>query len=158
MTLSDQFWSKALKNIKLSSSCMRLGLIQFKVLHRIHYSKSKLSKIYPDTVEDKCNRCSLSPCDLTHMFWTCPKLFTFWDSFFKVISEIAQIHIQPSPHVAIFGRLPDGNAATNTQSNVIAFSSLIARRCILLLWKSRLPPSPKSWLRDILSFLKLEKN
>ena len=71
VTLSDQFCSKALKNIKLSSSCMRLGLIQFKVLHRIHYSKPKLSKMYPDTVEDKCNRCSLSPCDLTHMFRTC---------------------------------------------------------------------------------------
>lgn len=57
VTLSDQFWSKALENIKLSSSCIQLNLIQFKVLHRVHYSRSKLSKIYPDMVKDKCNRC-----------------------------------------------------------------------------------------------------
>ncbi|KAF3854434.1 hypothetical protein F7725_022489 [Dissostichus mawsoni] len=58
---------------------------------------------------------------------------------------------------AIFGRPPDEINITNTQTNVIAFTSLIARRKILLLWKSPLPPSFKMWLSDTMSLLKLEK-
>lgn len=155
--LSDHFWGKALEAVNSSSSCARLSLIQFKVLHRAHYCKAKLAKIYPDTVEDKCNRCSLSPCDLAHMFWLCPKLAGFWETFFKTISDMLRTQISPSPHIAIFGRLEDSNTMTKIQINVIAFTSLIARRRILLQWKSPLPPSFKSWMGDIMSFLKLEK-
>ncbi|KAF3842531.1 hypothetical protein F7725_024482 [Dissostichus mawsoni] len=54
-------------------------------------------------------------------------------------------------------RPPDEINITNTQTNVIAFTSLIARRKILLLWKSPLPPSFKMWLSDTMSLLKLEK-
>merc|ERR1712131_388551 len=33
-----------------------LGLIQFKVIHSLHFSKTRLSEIYPD-LEDRCGRC-----------------------------------------------------------------------------------------------------
>ena len=154
---SDQFWGEALEAVNSSSSCARLSLIQFKVLHRTHYSRAKLAKIYPDTVEDKCNRCSLSPCDLAHMFWLCPKLVGFWEGFFKTISEIFQIQISPSPHIAIFGRPENIDTMNKIQLNITAFTSLIARRRILLQWRSSLPPSFKSWIGDVMSFLKLEK-
>ena len=36
ISMSDTFWDAALKTVNSSSSCARLGLIQFKVLHRIH--------------------------------------------------------------------------------------------------------------------------
>lgn len=104
-----------------------------------------------------CNRCSQTPCDLTHMFWSCPKLFNFWQLFFDTISRVLELKICPSPHIAIFGRPPEGINATVTQVNVISFTSLIARRRILSLWKSPSPPSFKAWLCDTLSFLKLEK-
>lgn len=156
--IDSSIWGKALETIKSSSSWARLSLIEFKVLHRFHYSKAKLSTIYPGTVEDRYHRCSLSPRKLTHMFWTCPKMLRFWESFFKVISEITQIHIPPSPQVAIFGRLSDDNVTPNIQPSVIAFTSLIARRRIRLLWKSHLPSSSKSWLCDIMSFLEMEKS
>ncbi len=154
---SDRFWGEALEAVNSSSSCARLSLIQFKVLHRAHYSKAKLAKIYPDTVEDKCNMYSLSPCDLAHMFWLCPKLVGFWEAFFRTISEILQIRISPSPHIAIFGGPEDINTMSKIKMNITAFTSLIARRRILLQWKSSLPPSFKSWIGDVMSFLKLEK-
>lgn len=40
-------WDCALTRVNSSSSCARLSLIQFKVLHRVHYSKAKLAEIYP---------------------------------------------------------------------------------------------------------------
>lgn len=157
MVFSNEFWNGALKGVNSSSSCARLSLIQFKVLHRLHYCKSRMSRFYPDKVEDRCDRCTLAPCNLTHMFWSCPKLTNFWGKFFKVVSEILQINIPPSPHIAIFGRPPDGLSTTIHQRTVIAFTSLIARRTILFLWKSPSPPSFISWLKDIMSLLKLEK-
>lgn len=39
----------------------------------------------------------------------------------------------------------------------IAFVTLLARRLILLKWKSRTPPSHIHWIRDVLNFAKLEK-
>lgn len=44
--ISEETWNNALFRVNGTTSCTRLGLIQFKVLHRLHYSKVKLSKIY----------------------------------------------------------------------------------------------------------------
>ena len=74
---SDDFWEKALRAVNSSSSCARLSLIQFKVVHRIHNSKARIAKIYPGDTDDGCSRCSQTPCDLTRMFWSCPKLLNF---------------------------------------------------------------------------------
>ncbi len=67
MTRSDQNWHQAIKRTHTSSLCARHGLIQFKVLHRVNFSKAWLSEIFPE-VEDRCDRCHTSPCNLSHMF------------------------------------------------------------------------------------------
>ena len=144
------------ERVSSSSSCSRLSLIQFKVFHRMHYSRTKLAKIYPD-ITDNCNRCSQSPGNLSHMFWSCPKLATFWKFFFDVMSEVLDTTILPCPQIAIFGVPEEGMVLTNKQQNVIGFASLIARRRILLHWKAESPPSTRSWLVDVMSFLNLEK-
>ena len=41
---------------------------------------------------------------------------------------------------------------------VIAFSTLLVRRLILLRWRDAAPPTVTHWIRDVLSNLKLEKN
>lgn len=157
LSFSETFWTGAIGAINSSSSCARLSLIQFKVLHRLHFSKEKLSKLYPDRFDDKCNRCGQTPCNLTHMLWACPRLSEFWHRYFKIISEILDINLTLTPHIAIFGKPPDNLRTTGIQNNVIAFASLIARKRILLLWKSPQPPSIRVWLHDILGLLKLEK-
>ncbi|KAI5085872.1 hypothetical protein C0J45_1158, partial [Silurus meridionalis] len=54
--ISEKTWKNALFRVNGTTSCTRLGLIQFKVLHRLYYSKVKLSKIYTN-VTDACERC-----------------------------------------------------------------------------------------------------
>ena len=154
---SEIFWERALGAVNSSSSCARLSLIQFKVFHRLHYSRAKLSKLYPDKFDEKCSSCSQTPCNLTHTFWACPKLSDFWHLIFKTISDILGITLIPTPHIAIFGKPPDDLRTTAIQNNVIIFASLIARKRIFLLWKSPQPPSVNVWLHDILGLLKLEK-
>ncbi len=157
ISISDALWKKALEAVNSSSSCARLSVIQFKVLFRLHYSRNKLFRLYPDRTTEACNRCFQMPCNLMHMFWTCSKLSNYWQSFFKSISDILGISVSPSPQIAIFGVPPDELGTTSMQDNVIAFASLIASRKILLSWKSSQPPSFKSWLHDLLFLLKLEK-
>ena len=72
-----------------------------------------------------------------------------------MLSEALNITIDPSPLIAIFGVPTD--TVTKAQSDVIAFTSLLARRRILLMWKSTTPPSSACWLEDVMLFLKLEQ-
>ena len=142
--------------IHTSSSCARLTLIQFKVLYRVHFSKARLSQIY-STVIDICDKCQASPCNLSHMFFSCPLVFSFWQKFFEDISKILSLTVKVCPHIAIFGCPEDYNRYNSGQLDILAFTSLLARRLLLLHWKSKKAPSNAKWRRDVMSFLKLEK-
>lgn len=156
MELSDDTWDGALGRVNGTTSCARLGLIQFKVLHRAHYSKARLSKIYPN-VDDTCDRCHMEKADLTHMFWSCDGLRSFWATIFQTLSEAFHKDVQPSAEMAIFGVPGEGIAMANKIKDVFSFATLLARRRILLEWKSAHPPKPSVWLNDLMLFLRLEK-
>ncbi|KAF3840392.1 hypothetical protein F7725_019109, partial [Dissostichus mawsoni] len=89
--LAHQLRRQAGLTIHTSSSCARLTLIQFKVLYRVHFSKARLSQIYP-TAFDICDKCQASPCNLSHMFFSCPLVFSFWQKFFEDISKNTLTH------------------------------------------------------------------
>ena len=157
LSVSDHWWSKASRMVRVRAPCVRLQLIQFKVLHRIHWSKSQLSKFYPNTFNDQCDRCLTSPCDLSHMFFYCPVLRRFWSEYFDIMSKALGVELDVCPLVAIFGLPAQPSTFTRGQIEILAFTSLLAKRRILLLWRSSKPPSAKSWLQDVMHFLKLEK-
>lgn len=154
--ISDEIWDQAAARVNGSSSCTRLGLIQFKVFHRLHYSKKRLSKIYPN-VDETCDRCHNAPADLTHMFWSCPCLVDYWTIIFRSLSEALDIDLKPNVWTAIFGVTSIDRPVRNKLKDNIAFASLLARRRLLLDWKSQHPPKASLWLRDLMMFLKLEK-
>ena len=133
-----------------------MTLIQFKVIFRVHFSKARLSQIYPSVI-DSCDRCHSSSCNLTHMFYSCPLLSHFWQNYFDTMSKILLRTIIVSPHIAIFGIPVDYNRYTSKHLDILAFTSLLARRQLLLNWKSTKAPSSSRWLSDVMSFLKLEK-
>lgn len=155
-SFEDDWWREAISRINSTTSCARLGLIQFKVFHRLHYSKARLTEIFPE-LDDKCDRCSHTPANLSHMFYFCPKLQPFWETFFRTLSTIWGVDLQPCPQISIFGVPKTIFNLNNIQKDVISFSSLIARRRILLYWKSTSPPTINSWIEDMMKFIKLEK-
>lgn len=154
--ISEIVWDRAQSWVNGTSPCARLNLIQFKVFHRMHFSKAKLAKIY-STLDDTCDRCKITRGDLTHMFWACPKLTEYWTSIFEILNEVFGLHLQPNPATAIFGVEGADVIMPCRKENVIAFATLIARRRILLEWKSVTPPKVSVWLSDLMMFLKLEK-
>ena len=154
--LSDLEWQQAVSLVHSSSICIRHGLVQFKVLHRLHLSPGRLAAIYPDS-EQSCARCGQGSATLSHMFWSCPSLTTYWTKIFDTFSNICNSTIDPNPVTALFGVLPEGVQVPAHQTEAVAFSSLLARRLILFNWKKATPPSHKQWVEDVMSHLKLEK-
>lgn len=141
---------------KITRQCVRHGLLQFKVLNRLHLSRAKLARIYPGS-DPNCIRCHQAPATFGHMFWTCRKFYTFRSEIFNTFSCICEQKIYPEPIIAIFGVVPDNSGISRHQSDLMAFSTLLARRLILLSWKSPTPPSHSRWIREVMSALNLEK-
>ena len=104
MILAADWWTLALARVNSPSSCARLSLIQLKVFHRAHLSKSKLHEIYPDS-DPQCDRCHTARADLSHMFWFCPKLTTFWSLIFDLFAKLLKRSIKPCPCLAILEHL-----------------------------------------------------
>lgn len=102
IVFSAQQWSSALNLVHTSSICARHGLIQCKILYRIHYTNAKLARIYP-TISNSCNRCNQSPATHCHMFWSCSKLTTFWQNIFDTIGGAYSQVVLTNPISAIFG-------------------------------------------------------
>lgn len=153
--IADNDWKEALTKVNGSTSCARLNLIQLKVVHHIYFTNSKLAKIYPNVKE--CNRCNSSPANMTHMFWSCPRLHEYWANIFHHVSKFLNFTLIPSVEIGVFGIIPNHENFTKWAKSVIAFTSLLARRRILLCWKSPLAPTASTWLKDLMLFLSLEK-
>ena len=102
--------------------------VQFKVVFRIHYTRARLKKLFPDT-DEFCIRCSQSPADHTHPK---PQLHSFWTSFFDTLSAVFNIHMSLCHLIAMCGVSPVVGRFTSYQADVIAFAALIAKRQILL--------------------------
>lgn len=154
--IPEEQWEKILSRVHSSSFCARQGLMQCKILHRSHWTKVRLSKIYPE-VDPMCDRCHQAPASTAHMFWSCPSLHKYWSLIFKTLSEVLGIYVQPLPVTALFGTLSLSLDMPKYKTDFVAFVTLLARRLILINWKSPTPPTHSSWINDIFHFIKLEK-
>lgn len=154
--ITEEQWEAALQQIHGSSVCARHGLIQFKVIHRLHWSKQKLSKIFPN-VDPSCDRCGRAPASLAHMFWSCTKLISYWRSIFRTLSRILQRPIDLDPRIAVLGIIKSETVTNRADQTMILFVCLLARRLILLNWKQKAAPTYKNLMRDIMKHLDLEK-
>lgn len=134
---------------------MKHGLLQCKVVHKIHYTDLTLSRIYPN-VTNLCNRCKKCPGNHSHMFWFCPRLTTFWSEISKTLWTAYNTIVSPDPLLALFGTPLQPFTSKVTQT-ALAFATLLAKWLIILNWKLPQPPSHSSWLKEMLLSIRLEK-
>ena len=85
----------------------------------------------------------------------CPSLRRYWTKIFDTMSRSVGITFEPNVMTAVFGISPPN--LSKYKAHLIAFTTLLARRLILMKWKSPAPPSHIHWIRDVLHFIKLEK-
>ena len=153
--LSDEVWREGLEKIHLGSTNARLQLIQYKIMHRLHYSKVKLSKMYPD-VSNICDRCNQGLGTLGHMFWLCPKIVSFWQQIFSWYSNVYDVQLDPDVVFILFGCSEAFFSLPRPMQVTIRFGTLVAKRLILNDWKATDPPSFSRWLREMVSGIHLE--
>lgn len=123
--IPDGIWEEAVHWVNGTTSCARLSLIQFKVLHRMHFSKAKLTRIFTG-MDENCSTCHSAPATFPHMFWSCPCLNDFWLGVYKMLSEIIEIECEPNVYSSIFGTVPDDHIGLSRYKDILAFSILIA--------------------------------
>lgn len=103
--ISDDSWAEALQGIRTCSISSNFQLIQYKVVHRLHYSRTKLHSLYP-SVSPLCIKCKSREGTLAHLFWTCPKICKFWSDIFCLYSKVLKTDFPYDPLVAILGWAP----------------------------------------------------
>lgn len=154
--ISEETWEECLGSVHKCSINSRHNLIQFKTLHRLYYSKDKLHKIFPD-VSPLCNRCNETDGSLTHSLWSCRKLFTYWKSIFECFSKAFEKTWEPNPLAAVLGATNVLLTVDKYESQAIAYGMIVARKLILLLWKSDSVPTYVMWIRELMNVLHLER-
>ena len=156
LSITKENWEESLQRIHRCSLNARHTLIQFKVLYRLHYSKTKLNSIFPN-LSSICDKCKNLEANLIHSFVTCPKLNYYWTEIFKVISEVLKVKLDPDPKLIIFG-IPDSNLVlTVNQRNFFDYCLIIGKKIILKFWKGTLSPTIKMWAAEMLETLHLER-
>lgn len=154
--ISEEIWQNSLEDIDKQSINTRLCLIQFKVLHRLHFSKKKLHRIFPN-ISPICDKCKSEEADLAHSFVFCHKIQGFWNEVFKVLSDVLDQHIDPDPMLIILGHSDYTYSLSSPQQKFLAYCLITAKKLLLLYWKNVNPPTAKLWLEELTSTLHLER-
>lgn len=145
--ISQFVWEECLEYIHECSINTRHCLIQFKILHRLHYSKVKLHKIFPD-VSPLCEKCECSEATLSHSYALCHKLWNYWGDIFNFLSRILEVQINPDPVLIILGISDELLKLNVAQQRLLSYGVITAKKLILLNWKEKEVSSFKHWLSD----------
>lgn len=66
--IPTDLWDRVLGGIKLTPVNARLQVIQFKVIHHLHYSKTRLNRVFP-YISPVCDKCKASNGTLGHLYF-----------------------------------------------------------------------------------------
>lgn len=154
--VSETVWDKCLSSIYSCSINSRHQLIQYKVLHRLHYSKTKLSKFY-SSVSPICDKCKAAEGTLAHLFWFCAQIQSFWIEIFHFFAKVYNCALLPDPFIAILGWSDSLQALRPKVRLPIQYGVIVAKKVILLLWKKNTRPLFSDWLTELTSTLHLER-
>lgn len=154
--LSESFWDRCLSKIHSCSVNSRHQLIQFKIVHRLHYSKNRLHRIYPST-SPICDRCKMSEGTLSHTFWSCSSIIGFWSKIFDFFSRAYKKPISPEPRLAMFGCVQT-RTIPGIMRQPLELGMMVAKRLILKEWKSPTPPHFNVWLSEMMSLIQMERH
>ena len=132
---------------------LRDKLMQFKIIHRSHYTPYKLYKI-SSTNPQNCWRCADIPGDFMHIFWLCPKIVVFWREVLRMIATVTSIILEQEAEICLLGLVGENivSVGRRTQVGLLLF---YARKAIVLNWKKVEAPSVAHWKNVVNSNLPL---
>ena len=147
----------SVKNIHDNSINARHNLIQFKVVQGLHYSQSRLQKIFPQ-ISSQCIKCQCEEGTLSHQFLLCQKIQSFWGSVFDFFTKVFKHPCKPAPFTILFGVVNPDEVKSGHEARVLSLSTILVRKLILQSWKSKSSLTFDMWLRELGNVWHLEKN
>ena len=157
----NHFWNKTCNNIFSMSTNTNLRLIQYKIIHRTHITQHK-KHIMGLTGSDICTECTLNkPNDYFHALWLCPPIQHFWREVTTRLSQFLGCYVPLSPSICILGNLEilnTGPTQTTTRITTPLLVALtIAKKTILLNWKSRKKINISQWFNLLIQHILMEQ-
>ena len=150
-------WEHALRRVHSSSICVRHGVLQCKVSHWVHWSISKLARIYPD-IDPNCDECRQRPANLGHMFWSCPTPCSFLWLASLTPSQLSHLPTSNPHHYSpCLVSFPLASHCRPTLLSLLPFSHCWQDMQFCCVEKALFPPTHSQWIKDALHFMRLEK-
>ncbi len=154
--LSDETCDRCLTAVRSCSVNSRHQLIQFKVIHCLYYTKTKLHIMF-SSVSPFCDKCKVTEDTTARAFWFCPSRSGFWTSIFDWYSKAYNRPLLLDAELAIFGFSQHTSSLPKALQQALTRSMIVAKRLILKNWKPSSPPSFRLWTTDIISVIQMER-
>ena len=157
ISLSASEWKSVWNSALYSSKCVRLRIIQFKILNRAYITpvtQAKMDKKHQALCWHECGKRGT----LLHLLWECPAVKTLWLDVISFLSESLDVNIPVGPNICLLGLKPEnvvGRAAVQSWT----LGCLATKRLILLNWKERKTDcfSKETWLRGYKDLMCMER-
>lgn len=151
------FWTEICNNIFSMTKNTNLQLIQYKIIYRAHITQRKMFKMGLVNT-DVCTQCTLGNTDdYLHATWSCPPVYGFWSTVTEKLSTILSYKIPLSPSLCLLGNLQVLDNLPTKYRNPVLISLTIAKKVILLNWKSKSCLHINQWANLIIEYISLEK-
>lgn len=146
--------NKICKNIYSMTKNANLQLIQYKILHRTHYTGEKLAKM--GFTSEICSHCTQNCTDTyIHAIWHCTPIKHFWEDITQSLSVLLDCRIPLSPSLCLLGDLTA--LSNNTINSRILLTALtIAKKTILMNWKTRNKIHINHWKNLLTDYITME--
>uniref|UniRef100_A0AAR2JYN7 Reverse transcriptase zinc-binding domain-containing protein n=1 Tax=Pygocentrus nattereri TaxID=42514 RepID=A0AAR2JYN7_PYGNA len=130
----QSFWTEICSNIFKISKSPNLQLIQYKVLHRVHYTGQRMFQMGL-AQSNICTHCTANVTDnYLHAIWDCRPVQMFWHRICTDLSTWLKCCIPTSPRLCILGDISELDANT---SHIVLTALCIAKKTILINWKQK---------------------
>ena len=123
---------------------LRTRLIQFKIIHRMYWSPSKLYRVKL-TTDQGCWKCSEEG-TLTHMLWHCPKAQDFWTSVHECIQKVVGVEVPFCIRLYLLGGPPIlTDDIAPVYAEWVQTAIMLGRKLLVQQWKSAHAPPITDW-------------
>ena len=156
MSFTDEEWSLILRNMKKMSRELKTRLIQFKILHRVYWTPSRLHRV--GLRDDAgCWRCNDEEGTLVHMLWGCPAVQEFWRNVRDYIQTILTVDIPFAPTLYVLGHPAALEELSPYDAEWVQTVLMLGRKLIVMKWKDPIAPTAAQWFIQLGKLAALEK-
>ena len=149
-------WQSLLQQSQTILTNTKHRLIQFNILHRVYYTPHRLY-LFSHETSPNCLRCQHRKGNLIHTFWKCTKLKHYWKFVFDQLSNILEKQLPSNAGTALLGDVKRLVNFDMFEKKFILLAMTASKNVILCHWKAALPPPPKQWWAELMSYCTPEK-